>query len=75
MQLQPYGTIFTSSWMVGKGYSLDLQRQYRNSNWLESVGSGAMKRTGDKVQLEGVLYALQEQLGMHIHLGSKSALS
>lgn len=74
LQLQPYGTIFTSSWMVGKGYSLDLQKQYRKSNWLESVGSGAMKRVGDNVQLEGALFALQEQLGMHIHIGGKSAL-
>lgn len=74
LQLQPYGTILTSSWMVSRGYSLDLQKQYRNSHWLESVGSGAMKRAGDDVKLEGALFALQEQLGMHIHIGGKSAL-
>lgn len=75
LKSQPYGTIFTSSWMAMNGYSLDLQKRYRNSNWLESIGTGAMKRTGDKVQLEGGLFTLQEQLGMHISIGGKSALA
>ncbi|ELR70193.1 hypothetical protein C900_03878 [Fulvivirga imtechensis AK7] len=74
MRSQPYGTIFTSSWLVERGYSLDLQKQYKKSNWLESIGSGAMKRTGDDIPLEGALFALQHQLGMHIHIGAKSAL-
>ncbi len=74
LQLQPNGTVFTSSWLSGQGYSLDLQKQYRNSNWFESIGTGAMKRTGDDVPLEGALFTLQQQLKLHIHIGGKSAL-
>ena len=72
--MQPSGTVFTSSWLVDQGYSLDLQKQYRNSNWFESIGLGAMKRMNDDVPLEGALFALQQQLNLHIHIGGKSAL-
>jgi hypothetical protein len=75
LQSQPSGVVLLSSWLTEQGYSLDLQKRYRKSNWLESIGSGAMKRTGDKVELTGALYALQFQKGLSIHLGAKSALS
>lgn len=74
LQSQPMGTVFTSSWMTANNYSPDLQKQYRNSRWLESIGFGAMKRSGDDVQLEGALYALQYQQNKQVHIGGKSAL-
>jgi hypothetical protein len=64
-----------SSWLVDQGYSLDLQRRYRKSNWLESIGPGAMKRTGDTVDYTGALFALQQQKSMSIHIGARSALA
>ncbi|UKJ07152.1 type IV toxin-antitoxin system AbiEi family antitoxin [Solitalea lacus] len=75
MQSQPYGTILLSSWLSEQGYSLDLQKRYKKSRWLESIGTGAMKRTGDRVQIEGAIYALQKQLNMSVHIGGKSALA
>ncbi|EOR95359.1 hypothetical protein ADIARSV_1471 [Arcticibacter svalbardensis MN12-7] len=75
MQLQPYGTVLLSSWLSGKGYSPELQKRYRSSKWLESIGTGAMKRTGDKVDIEGALYAMQNQVGMSLHIGAGSALA
>lgn len=75
LQSQPAGTVFTSSWMLENGYSIDLQRKYRLGSWLESIGFGAMKRARDQVPLEGALYALQNQLDMNIHIGGKSALA
>ena len=75
LKSQPPGIVFLSSWLVDQGYSLDLQKRYRKSHWLESMGSGAMKRTGDKVDFTGALYALQFQKNLSIHLGAKSALS
>lgn len=75
LQSQPNGVVFTSSWMVKNGYSLDLQRQYRKSNWFESIGTGAMVRAGDQVTLEGALFSLQHQLQLDVHVGGKSALS
>ncbi|MBS4040961.1 MAG: AbiEi antitoxin N-terminal domain-containing protein [Flavobacteriales bacterium] len=33
-----------------------------------------MKSTGESVQLEGAIYALQNQLNLSVHIGGKSAL-
>ena len=74
LQSQPPGVVFTSSWMVKNGYSLELQQRYKKSNWFESIGVGAMIRTGDKVTLEGALFSLRRQLELHVHIGAKSAL-
>lgn len=75
LQSQPPGVALLSSWLAEQGYSLDLQKRYRKSKWLESIGSGAMIRTGDKIDLTGALYALQSQKGLSIHIGAKSALA
>ena len=75
MQSQPYGTVFLSSWLTENGYSPDLQKRYKSSKWLESIGTGAMKRTGDQIDMEGALYALQNQVGLSLHIGGRSALA
>lgn len=75
LQTHPNGAVLLSSWMESQGYSLDLQKRYRNSQWLQSLGTGAMIRTGDKVGYEGAIYALQNQAGYSIHPGGKTALS
>ncbi|WP_422355622.1 type IV toxin-antitoxin system AbiEi family antitoxin [Roseivirga pacifica] len=75
LKTQPRGTVLLASWLVDKGYSFDLQRRYRESQWLESIGSGAMIRTGDHVDISGALYSLQTQLGLSIHFGGKTALA
>lgn len=75
LQEHPKGTILLSSWLSDQGYSFDLQKRYRKSRWLESIGTGAMKRTGDEVNLEGAIYALQNQLNLSVHIGGKSALA
>lgn len=75
LSTQPSGTVYLSSWLVKQGYSLDLQKRYRNSNWLTSIGTGAMIRSADKVSYDGAIYALQEQAGLFIHPAGKTALS
>jgi len=75
LSTHPTGIVYLSSWLVQKGYSLDLQKRYRNSNWFTSIGTGAMIRSGDKVGYEGAIYALQEQAGMYVHPAGKTALS
>jgi hypothetical protein len=72
---QPPGVVLLSSWLTSQGYSFDLQKRYRKSNWLEAIGSGAMIRTGDKIGYEGAIYALQTQAGLTIHPGGRTALS
>ena len=75
LQSQPKGVVFLASWLSQNGYSFDLQKRYRKSNWLQSIGTGAMIRTGDIVTYEGALYALQQQGTSSIHPGGKTALS
>lgn len=71
---EPPGVVFLSSWLVEKGYSPELQKRYRKSNWFTSIGMGAMIRNGDKLDYLGAIYAMQKQAGMHIHPGGKTAL-
>ncbi len=75
LSTQPSGIVYLSSWLVEQGYSLDLQKRYRNSDWFNSIGTGAMIRSGDDVGFEGAIYALQEQAGMFVHPAGKTALS
>lgn len=74
LQWHPYGTIFTSAWLLRNGYSYALQQRYRKNGWLESIGSGASKRFGEQVSIEGGIYTLQTQLGLSTHIGGKSAI-
>jgi hypothetical protein len=73
--IAPPGTVLQASWLVEKGYSLDLQKRYRRSKWLSSIGTGAMVRVGDTVGYEGAIYALQQQSGFTIHPAGRTALS
>lgn len=73
--MQPPGTVMLSSWLVGQGYSHDLQQRYKKGGWLESVGSGAYIRKNEPVKYLGALYALQVQAGLTIHPGGRTALS
>ncbi len=75
LQKTPYGTVLLAKWLHSQGYSYDLQHRYLKSRWLEPVGRGAFKRTGDKIDIFGALYALQTQAGKSIHIGGRSSLS
>ncbi len=69
------GTVCLASWLEAQGISHDLQKYYRKSGWLESMGRGAYKRPHDKVEWEGALYALQSQAGLPVHVGGLTALT
>ncbi|NJK94512.1 MAG: hypothetical protein HC905_05915 [Bacteroidales bacterium] len=69
------GTVLLASWLEKKGISYDLQKYYRKSGWLESVGTGAFKRPKDQVQWQGGLFAIQTQANLPVHVGGPSALS
>jgi hypothetical protein len=72
---QPSGVVFTSTWLKNHGYSLELQKRYKKSQWFESIGTGAMIRQFDQVDYLGGIYALQSQLGKTIHPAGKTALT
>ena len=71
----PKGIILLSYWLKNKGYSLDLQKKYRKTQWLESIGTGAMIRTGDKVDYYGGIYSLQNQANLKIHIAGRTAVA
>lgn len=71
----PAGAVLLSPWLASQGYSTDLQKYYRKSGWLESIGTGALKRAGTDVDYHGGIYALQNQAGLSIHVGGRTALS
>jgi len=75
LSTQPLGVVLVSSWLNRQGYSLDLQKQYRKSQWFDSIGTGALVRNGDQVDYLGGIYALQSQLGLTVHPAAKTALS
>jgi Transcriptional regulator, AbiEi antitoxin, Type IV TA system/Transcriptional regulator, AbiEi antitoxin N-terminal domain len=72
---QPSGVVMQSFWLAEQGYSLDLQKRYKKSKWLESIGTGALIRAGDQVGYEGAIYALQRESGSAVHPGGRTALS
>ena len=74
MQEYPKGLVLLSSLLVSEGYSYELQQQYRKSNWLRSIGKGAMLKSDDPFLLSGALSALQLQSNINIHHGGRSAL-
>lgn len=71
----PAGVVYLSLWLAENGYSYDLQKSYRNNNWLTSIGKGAMIRSGDQVDYLGAIYALQEYARTSVHPGAKTALA
>lgn len=68
------GTIKLSSQLHSMGYQRDLLKRYTNSDWLESLGYGAFKLSGDKVGWYSGIEALQKQKHSNIHPAGKTAL-
>ena len=74
IQALPRGSVLLPSWLLSQGYSYELQQSYRKSNWLKSIGKGAMIKSGDTFVLTGALSALQNVENLNIHVGGRSAL-
>jgi len=74
IQSLPRGSVLLPSWLLSQGYSYELQQSYRKSNWLKSIGKGAMIKSGDIPVLAGALSALQNIENRNIHVGGRSAL-
>jgi hypothetical protein len=74
IQSLPRGSVLLPSWLLSQGYSYELQQSYRKSNWLKSIGKGAMLKSGDPLVLTGALSALQNVENLNVHVGGRSAL-
>lgn len=74
LQNLPNGSVVYASWLKQSGYSFSLQQSYRRSGWLHSIGKGVMVRPGQKLLLAGAIHALQQQAGLPVHIGGRTAL-
>jgi len=70
----PKGTAVTTARLNDFGVYPQLARKYVDNGWLIRLGQGAFARAGERVEWQGGLYALQSQLGMTVHVGSRTAL-
>jgi hypothetical protein len=68
------GTVKLSSTLQKMGYERELLKKYVMSGWLESIGYGAFKISGDDITWQGAINALQNQKNSKIHSGGKTAL-
>jgi hypothetical protein len=74
LQKVPTGGLFLASWMYANGISRELQRHYKNSQWLTSIGTGVMVRTGEMPTIYGAISSINEQDNKHFAIGAMSAL-
>ena len=74
LQKVPTKGLYMSSWMYENGISRELQRYYKESQWLTSIGTGVLVRTGERPSLYGAIWSLNEQKGKHFFIGAMSAL-
>ncbi|MGO8672926.1 MAG: type IV toxin-antitoxin system AbiEi family antitoxin domain-containing protein [Capsulimonadaceae bacterium] len=70
----PSGTVGLTIWLEQMGVSRQLLQHYQKTGWIESIGRGAFQRAGDSVEWLGGLYAIQQQAGLDIHVGARTAL-
>lgn len=75
LQKIPHRTVVTSLWLEKQGVSRSLRSAYKKNGWLKSFGNGAYLKLNDFIELDGSVYALQQQLNLSFHLGGVSALS
>jgi hypothetical protein len=75
LQKWPPHTVATNRWLQEQGISRTLVTAYERGGWVERIGSGAAIRCNDRVGWVGAVYALQQQLGLDIHPGGKTALA
>ncbi len=70
----PSGAVAVLPWLEKHGAYQQLVHEYEKTSWLRRLGQGAYAKADDKVEWTGGLYAIQEQIGLPIHAGGKTAL-
>ena len=74
MQQNNSGGLYFSAWLKEKGYSDQLLKGYRDSEWLTALSKGVMYRSGDEPRSFAMLESYNEQLGKHYYIAAHSAL-
>lgn len=71
----PQNSVVTSRWLASHGVYRQLVQKYVLGGWVQKIYSGAYQKPGDQVNWQGALVAIQNQLGLPIHLGGLALLS
>lgn len=74
VQQHKQGMVCTQTWLYSLGINRYLAEQYCLNGWLERIGYGAYKFTGDSISWFGAFASLISQLNYRIHLSGKTAL-
>lgn len=69
----PSGLLF-SEWLRKEGYSDQLQKRYRDTGWLASLGKGVMYRKGNRLSAYASLASCNKQQGTTYRVAAHSAL-
>ena len=68
-------SVVTSAYLKNMQISPQHVQKYLKSGWIEALGSGAFKRTGEAPTWAGALKSVQSQLALPIHVGAMTALA
>lgn len=71
----PRKVVLTTNWLTEQNISSQLMSEYVKSQWFECIAKGAYIRSGEKVDHNGGIFAIQSQLGLSFHLGATTALA
>ncbi len=74
LKVWPKATVVTKPYLDELGFYRQLTAKYLRYEWMERLGTGAYIRSGDTVEWQGALFALQTQLGMTVHAGGVTSL-
>jgi hypothetical protein len=71
----PHNTAILSSYLNSQGIPYDIQYNYKNKKWIQSIGQGAFIKFGnEQISFTGAVYTLQSQTNLKLHIGGLSAL-
>ncbi len=71
----PRNTVVTVKWLLSRGITRDMVRNYLENGWLSRIGNGAYCILDEAVSLDGALSSIQNELGLSVHKGAWTALS
>ncbi len=74
LRMQKEGVPFFASYLKNKGYPKELLRLYIKSGWIKRLDRGVYIESNNEMTLEGLLFALQQQLSLNIFPAAKTAL-
>lgn len=70
----PAGTVGVQTRLNNMQIYKQLSNKYAASGWLQKIGVGAYVRAGEKPTWQGGIYAMQQDLGLKLHIGGLSSL-